>query len=66
VRLGFLRITRDASFRLKSAEAREYALTAESVDSRVATKDFMSWRPTETPAKKQNYGFTSETERFHP
>jgi hypothetical protein len=68
VRLGFLRITRDAAFRLKSAKAREYALTAEPVDSGVATKDFMRWRPTETATKKQNTvspvkpdGFTHET-----
>jgi hypothetical protein len=41
---GFLRVTRWSSFRLKSKEAREWELTAEPVDGRPATKDFMRWR----------------------
>src|SRR3954465_8509527 len=34
VRLGFVRITRESAFRLKTAEAREYAITAEPIGSR--------------------------------
>jgi hypothetical protein len=39
VELGFLRVTRDSSFMLKTKEARTWALTAEPVDGRSPTKD---------------------------
>jgi hypothetical protein len=45
--LGFLRITRNASFTLKTKEARSYALTAEPINGRTATKEFMKWTPAE-------------------
>ena len=40
---GFLRITQWSSFRLKSKEAREWAITALPIDGRPATKEFMRW-----------------------
>jgi hypothetical protein len=43
IELGFLRVTRSSSFTLKTKEAREWALTAEPIDGRPATKDFMRW-----------------------
>lgn len=47
--LGFLRVTRSSSFTLKTKEAREWALTAEPLDGRSPTKDFMKW----VPAKRE-------------
>lgn len=43
IELGFLRVTRWSAFRLKTKEAREWALTAEPIGGRPATKDFMRW-----------------------
>jgi hypothetical protein len=43
VELGFLRITRQSAFSLKTKEAREWRLTAEPTDGHAATKDFMRW-----------------------
>jgi len=43
--LGFLRITRDSAFRIKTKEAREWAITAEPIDGRLPTKEFMHWVP---------------------
>jgi len=54
---GFLRITRDSVFKLKSAEAREYALTMEPVNGRPATKDFM--RPVHPERRRQNQNTVS-------
>jgi hypothetical protein len=45
VELGFLKVTRDANFKRKTQEARCWALTAEPIDDRVPTKDFMRWQP---------------------
>jgi len=42
---GFLQIRRDAAFRFKSKEAREWTLTSEKLDERPATKDYMKWQP---------------------
>jgi hypothetical protein len=51
VELGFLRVTRWSAFTVKSKEAREWRLTAEPVDGRPPTKDFMRWAgPKTTPA----------------
>ena len=41
---GFLRVTRWSAFRLKTKESREWELTAEPVDGRPATKDFMRFQ----------------------
>jgi hypothetical protein len=41
--LGFLRITRNAAFTLKTKEARSYA--AEPISGRPATREFMKWMP---------------------
>jgi hypothetical protein len=43
VELGFLRVTRSSSFDLKTKEARVWALTAEPIDDRPGTKEFMRW-----------------------
>lgn len=45
VRLGFLRITVDSAFHVKTKQAREWAITAEPVGSQPATKEFMRWLP---------------------
>jgi len=44
---GFLKITRDSAFRVKTKEAREFAITAEPIGDTPATKDFMRWMPPE-------------------
>jgi len=50
IELGFLIVTRDAAFRSKAA--RTFRLTMEkSWNGRPATKEFMSWRPADSPAK---------------
>jgi hypothetical protein len=51
VDLGFLRITRDSAFRIKTKEAREWAITAEPIDGRPPTKEFMQWRPPENKTR---------------
>jgi hypothetical protein len=43
VELGFMRVTRSSSFDLKTKEARVWALTAEPIDDRPATREFMRW-----------------------
>jgi hypothetical protein len=43
IELGFLKIRRDSSFTLKIKETRVWQITAEPVDGRPATKEFMSW-----------------------
>jgi hypothetical protein len=45
IEFGFLKVTRDSAFRLKTKEARVWALTAEPVDGRPATKEFMRFSP---------------------
>jgi hypothetical protein len=52
VELGFLRVTRNASFRLRTKEARTWALTAKPFDERVPTKDFMRWLPDGGPPRQ--------------
>lgn len=47
IETGFLKITRDSAFRMKSKEAREWALTFEDIGTEKATKDFMRWEPPE-------------------
>jgi hypothetical protein len=47
VDLGFLKIRRNSSFTLKTKEARVWEITAESLDGRPATKEFMSWDGTQ-------------------
>lgn len=42
---GFLKVRRQSSFNLKTKEAREWEITAERCDGRVASKDFMRWSP---------------------
>jgi hypothetical protein len=54
IELGFLKIRRDSSFTLKIKEARVWEITAESVDGRPATKEFMSWN-----------GLSKNISRFH-
>ncbi len=64
VELGFLRITRESAFTLKTKEARQWALTMEPVNDHPPTKEFVRWHPKETsPATRPNlkHGLTSET-----
>lgn len=42
---GFLKVKRQASFNLKTKEAREWEITAEPCDGRAASKDYMRWGP---------------------
>tara|TARA_R110002096_G_scaffold422225_1_gene628626 strand:- start:1078 stop:1524 length:447 start_codon:yes stop_codon:yes gene_type:complete len=42
---GFLALTSEANFHLKTKEARLWRLTAFSACGKDATKDFMRWRP---------------------
>jgi hypothetical protein len=51
IELGFLRITRDSAFRIKTKEAREWAITAEPIDGQAATKDFMHWPPSKNKTR---------------
>ena len=41
---GFIRMTADSTFSLKTKEAREWELTAEPVGDNLPAKDFMRWR----------------------
>src|SRR5580704_17317845 len=43
VERGFLRVRRDSAFNMKTKEARTWTLTAEPVDGRPATREFMFW-----------------------
>jgi hypothetical protein len=51
VDLGFLRVTRSSSFDLKTKEARVWGLTAEPIDGRPPTKDFMRWAQPENKTR---------------
>jgi hypothetical protein len=67
--LGFLRVTRQSSFTLKTKEAREWALTAEPIDGRPPTKDFMrSPSKTKTQShqrKEQSHPRDRSTKKVH-
>jgi hypothetical protein len=66
IELGFLRVTRQSAFRIKTKEAREWALTMEPAHDRPPTKDFARWTPvkpgkTGTAAKPASYTKNGQT-----
>jgi hypothetical protein len=44
-RKGFLRLTRDSSFNIKTKLAREWEITAEPVGDSTPAADFKDWKP---------------------
>jgi hypothetical protein len=53
VETGFLKVGRDSAFNVKSRLAREWIVTLFPHGDRLATRDFMRWRPPPAESRKQ-------------
>jgi hypothetical protein len=53
IEAGFLRVGRDSAFNVKSRLAREWIVTLFPNGDRLATRDFMHWRPSLAESRKQ-------------
>jgi hypothetical protein len=59
---GFLRIVRNSAFSVKTKEARLWALTAERIGDKPATKDFMYWSGPQPRSRKRDRGHAGKSE----
>jgi len=62
---GFLIVTRQAAFTMKTRESRTYRVTALPVGDTAGTKDFMSWTPPAAAPKSRTRSLSRASQSLH-
>lgn len=65
VERGFLIVTRQAAFTMKTRESRTYRVTALPVGDTAATKNFMSWTPSPAAPKSRTRSLSRASQSLH-